>query len=75
MRTAYIGLGKLRLALGDKPEGIARILREHWRAAASLRPYWLASATWLQVRPFTARLTSGQVAAGSSGTPQDQHPC
>ena len=76
MGTAYLGLRTLRLALGDRPEGIARIFVEHWRAAAALRPrpYWLARATWLPVRPLTAKLTSERAAAGSSGTPPDPHP-
>lgn len=77
MGTAYSGLRRLRLALGDKPEGIAQIFIEHWRAAAALRPrpYWTGRATWLQVPPLAATVTSEQAAAGSSGRPQDPHPC
>jgi hypothetical protein len=77
MGTAYLGLRQLRLALGDRPEGIARIFTERWRAAAVLRPrpYWTGRAPWLQLRPLATPLTSEQAAAGSSGRPQDPHPC
>jgi hypothetical protein len=71
------GLRQLRLALGDRPERIARIFIEHWRAAATLRgrPYWTGRTTWLQESPLGSTVTSGQAAAGSSGRPQDPHPC
>ncbi len=77
MGTAYIGLRKLRLALVDRPEGMARIFVERWQAAAAARPrtYWLPRATWLTVRPLTAAITSVPAAAGSSGRLPDQHPC
>jgi hypothetical protein len=77
MATAYIGLRKLRLALVDRPEGVARIFVERWRAAATLRPrpYWLGRATWLKVGPLAAAITSVPAAAGSSGRLPGQHPC
>ena len=76
MGSAYSGLGKLHLALGDKPEGSAQIFIEHWRAAATLRPrpYWTGGATWLQVPPQAITVTSEPAAAGSSGRPRDPHP-
>ena len=76
MEAAYIGLRKLRLAGGERPES-TRILSEHWRAAATLRarPFWQGRAAWLPVRPLTVPITSERAAAGSSGRPQDRHPC
>ncbi len=71
------GLRQLRCALGDRPERVARIFIEHWRAAAALRrrPYWTGRATWLQGSALGATVTSGRAAAGSSGRPQDPRPC
>ena len=77
METAYIGLSKLRLALVERPEGMARVFVERWRAAAAprARTYWLGRVTWLAVRPLSAAITSVPAAAGSSDTLPDRHPC
>jgi hypothetical protein len=77
MGTAYIGLRKLWPAGRERLESLPRMLTEHWRAAATLRPrlFWQGRATWLRARPLTARITSERVAEDSSGRPQDRHPC
>lgn len=67
MDTAYLGLRTLRLTAAEGPEPVARILREHWGAAAPLRrrPYWLARVTWLQLAPLPGTVTSARAVAGS----------
>jgi hypothetical protein len=76
MGTAYIGLRKLWPAGGETLESIPRLLTEHWRAAATLRPrlFWQGRAAWLQVLPLTVRITSERAAEGSSGRPRDRRP-
>ena len=60
----------------DTLEAIAAVLREHWRAAAKIRPvFWPTPARWLQVRPpvNVAPITTSPVAASSSDKPRGLH--
>lgn len=63
--------------------GMAAVLREHWRAAATMRParlFWPTPGRWLKARPSVSAgpisvdpITTSPEAAGSSDTHPDPH--
>jgi hypothetical protein len=68
----------------DTIAGVAALLREHWRAAARMRParvFWPTPGRWLKARPAVdatpagvAPVTTSPAAAGSSDKLPDPHP-
>jgi hypothetical protein len=68
----------------DTIAGVAAVLREHWRAAAGMRPvrlFWPTPGRWLKVPPAVSvspasvpPVTTSPGVAGSSDKLPDPHP-
>jgi hypothetical protein len=75
------GLRRLWRPSVDTLEAIAGVLREHWRAAAKMRPqrlFWPTPVSWLKSRPLPESgpepLTTSPGVGGSSDKPPDPRP-